>query len=224
MKKRILFIEDDATYQKFIASLLIREGYEVTMCDNAVDAIEIYHEDKFHLILTDLMMDSVDGMQLLSYIRNYDYEIKIIMLTANEGYEAEIQALNMSADDYIYKPVMPDVLLARIARALADPGSKKSGVLYSEQDGLQVDTGSHQVYKDGEKVYLTAKEFALLVFFLKNKNKAFSRTEILEMVWRVSNDSVDTRSVDTLVKKLRAKLLLTSIFSIRGVGYEWVEE
>ncbi|MFV0395475.1 MAG: response regulator transcription factor [Coprobacillaceae bacterium] len=224
MKKRILFVDDDTKYQELIARVLTREGYDLVLCDNAIDAIDIYHEESFDLILSDVMMESVDGMQLLSYIRNYDEDIKIILLTATEADDLEVKALSLLANDYIRKPVTIDILIARIARVLMDTQKKKITMLSSEAENIKIDITTRKVYKDDEQVHLTVREYSLLLFFMRNKNKVFSREDLLEQVWRINEDTIDLRSVDALIKKIRAKLFLTSIYSVRGVGYEWNED
>jgi two-component system response regulator VanR len=224
MKKRILFVDDDTKYLELIARVLKREGYEVVLCDNAIAAIDLYHEEKFDLVLSDVMMESVDGMQLLSYIRMYDEDIKVILLTATEADHLEVKALSLLANDYIRKPVTIDVLIARIARVLMEKPKRKKAILYSKTENIKIDTAIRKVYKNETLVHTTVREYALLIFFMRNKNKIFSREELLEKVWRSNEDSIDLRSVDALIKKIRAKLYITSIYSVRGIGYEWNEE
>lgn len=223
IKKHILFVDDDNQYQRIIKNLLVSENYEVSVTDNAADAIELFQKYEYDLVLSDLMMESVDGLQLLSFIRRIDPAMKVIILTGSEESAPEIRGLQLMANDFVRKPVEFDVLLARIERVLADKSTIVEAELISEREQLTVNINSRRVYKAGDAIDLTVKEYDLLLYFLQNRNTALSREQILKEVWRMDTNLLDTRSVDTLVKKLRHKLHLSSIYSMRGIGYEWVE-
>ncbi|TLG70274.1 response regulator transcription factor [Culicoidibacter larvae] len=223
IKKHILFIDDDDQYQRVVKSLLVTEGYEVTTASNAAVGIELFQKHKYDLVLSDLMMESVDGLQLLSFIRRIDPSMKVIILTGSDELAPEIRGLQLLANDFIRKPVDFDILLARIARVLIDEEKHTVHELVSEREQLVVHLDSRQVMKADERIELTVKEFDLLVYFLRNRNVVHSREQLLKEVWRMDINLIDIRSVDTLVKKVRRKLHISSIYSMRGVGYEWIE-
>lgn len=224
MSNRILFVEDDYDFQKFISEILEIEGYEVIAAASATEAIEFYKAEVFDLVLTDLKMGAIDGLQLFSLLQRINPTVKVIVLTGSHHDADEIRGLEMSVSDYVKKPVSIEVLLTRIAKVLRESNPVRENILASYSENLEVDTSSRKVYQNGELILLTRKEFDLLVFFLKNKNAAHPRELILREVWRRADEFIDLRTVDTHVKKIRAKLHLSSIYAIRGIGYEWVEE
>lgn len=225
VKKRILFVDDDQNYQKILKNMLEVEGYSVTVADNAADAVELFRKSKYDLLLTDFMMESVDGLQLLSLIRRIDPVMKVIVLTASADTDPEVRSFKLYANDFIRKPADFEVILARIERVLRENTEAASEMLRSDIEDIEVSTKSLVVMKNGERVQVNQREFDLLLLFLKNRNIVLTREEILEAVWKVNHDYslIDLRSVDTVIKNLRKKLNLVSIYSIRGVGYEWVE-
>ncbi|TLG75436.1 response regulator transcription factor [Culicoidibacter larvae] len=225
VKKRILFVDDDNNYQRILKNMLEIEGYTVTVADNAADAVELFRKSKYDLLLTDFMMESVDGLQLLSLIRRIDPNMKVIVLTASAETDPEIRSFKLYVNDFIRKPADFEVILARIERVLRETTESVSETLQSELEDIVVSTKSLMVTKGGERIQVNQREFDLLLLFLKNRNIVLTREEILEAVWKVNHDYslIDLRSVDTVIKNLRKKLNLVSIYSIRGVGYEWVE-
>lgn len=220
--KKILFIDDDFEYQSVINELLLVEGYEVTLASTAMDGLKLYKENKYDLVISDLVMEKIDGLQLVSLLKRIDPKTPVIILTGHKSDEKEIQGLDLKVDDYIYKPVSMEVLLKRIELTINEKADDVE-VLESKRDKLVVNLVQRRAYKNDEYIQLTGKEYALLTFFLSNKNIIFTREEILKHVWRITDDIVDLRTVDTHVKKLRAKLDIVSINSVRGLGYEWFE-
>lgn len=221
---RILFVDDDIQYQDVIKELLELENYEVITANNAADGLRLFKESEFDLVISDLKMEKIDGIQFLTILRKLNKKVKVIILTGSENDNAEIKCLDMSVNDYVKKPVSLDVLLKRIEIVLSNTNIEASpNRNVSEAGNLEVDTKKRRVYLDGQVVAITTMEYNLLVFFLENRNVIFSREEILRHVWKINENYADLRTIDTHVKKLRAKLKLSCIYSVRGVGYEWVE-
>lgn len=225
MTKSVLFIDDNLQYQQTIAELLEFEGYQVTCKENATDGLKAFRESYYDLIITDLKMKTIDGLHLLGLVRKYNEHAKVIILTGSEAEDDELRGLDLQATDYIKKSTSINILLKRIAIALAQTEviQLDNNILQSMNENIHVDLRQRKVYKEDEMVPMTQKEFALLSLFLSNKNVLLSREEILQKVWRVSDSVIDVRIVDTFVKKIRSKLQTSSIMSIRGIGYEWIE-
>lgn len=220
--RKILFVEDDREYQMIINELLVREGYEVVLANSPYEALELFKNDKFNLVISDLIMEKIDGLQLVSLLKRIDAQTPIIILTGDHNDEKEIHGLDLNVDDYIYKPVSMEVLLKRIQKVIEKKAGRK-GSIFSERDDIEVNFSQRKVYKNEIPVQLTKKEFELLGLLISNKNTIFTREELLEQIWHIDDELVDPRTIDTHVKNLRAKLDLTAINSIRGVGYEWFE-
>lgn len=221
---KILFVDDDQQYQSVITELLTLEGYDVTTSNNAINGLELFKNNNYDLILTDLKMNSIDGLQFLTIIRKIDPYAKVIIVTGSTNDIDEIKGLELKVDDYIKKPVSLEILLKRIDNVIrTEKQIVSQKLLESGTEQLKVDLKSRKVMKVGQPISLTRKEFDILVLFLKNKNIVLDREEIIQKVWHTPLEYVDTRTIDTHIKKLRAKLALTAIYSVRGIGYEWVE-
>lgn len=221
--KHILFVEDDPDYQFVIKELLDLEGYEVTLADNAAKGLSLFKNSVYDLVISDLKMMSIDGLQFLSLLRKFDATVKVILLTGSTEDRDEIKGLDLDVNDYIKKPVSMDVLLKRIEKVIEDEPMIQIQELMSQSAEIAVNLKQRRVYKNEQLVELTRREYELLVFLLQHKNAVLTREEIIREVWHTNDQLVDLRTVDTHVKKLRSKLHLSNIYSIRGVGYEWVE-
>lgn len=222
--KKILFVDDDIKYQTLIKELLELEGYEVFTANNAMDGVEIFKNADIDLVISDLKMQTIDGLQLLSIIRKYNNQAKVIILTGSDNPQDELLGLDLRANEYLKKSIDISVLLKRIQLVL-EQTTEISGqnILTSNFEKIVVDKQNYKVQKNEVYYDLTKTEFALLVYFLEHKNEVLNREDILKEVWRISNTFGDDRAVDTYVKKLRSKLRISSIYTVRGVGYEWVE-
>ncbi|TLG71773.1 response regulator transcription factor [Culicoidibacter larvae] len=223
--KKILFVDDDAKYQMLIKELLELDGYEVLTASNAMDGVEIYkNTDDIDLVISDLKMQTIDGLQLLSIIRKYNNQAKVIILTGSDNPHDELLGLDLRANEYLKKSIDISVLLKRIQLVLEQTVEiSGQNILTSNFENIVVDKQNYKVQKNDIYYELTKTEFALLVYFLEHKNEVLNREDILKEVWRISNTFGDDRAVDTYVKKLRSKLRISSIYTVRGVGYEWVE-
>jgi len=219
---KILIIEDEKSIQRMIAYDLKQLNYEV---ESAMDGFEGYKKaSTFHydVILLDLMLPNMNGMDICKKLRDEGNDSYIIMLTAVDDEFNKIQGFDVGADDYVTKPFSPRELTARIRAGLRRQGSSQTeDIIYYEN--LKIVQSSYEVYQNDEKVDLTLKEFELLVYFILNKGKALSRDQLLTNLWGFSYDG-DSRVVDVHVFKLREKIdpKANWIKTVRGIGYKIV--
>ncbi|MDR0303558.1 MAG: response regulator transcription factor [Chitinispirillales bacterium] len=219
----IFIVEDDVSIRELVIYSLKNSGFE---CKGFSDGGQFWTEIEKNvpeLVLLDIMLPKEDGLSILKKIRSMKTisDIPVIMLTAKSSEFDKVIGLDSGADDYVSKPFGITELLARIKRLLAR--TKKSCVSDNKMilGILEVDTAKHLVSSDGKKIDLTLKEFDLLVFLMRSKNIVYSREELLEKVWGY-DVTVETRTVDTHIMSLRAKIdkARKYIQTIRGVGYK----
>lgn len=219
MKKKILIIEDEEKIARFIELELSHEGYEIDKTFNGREGLEMVEQNHFDLILLDIMLPELNGLEVLRRIRKFS-EVPVIMLTARDAVMDKVSGLDMGADDYITKPFAIEELLARIRVSLKrksdTPKDKKENILSAGK--LTLDISSHEVYYDSQKIDLTNREFILLRTLLENKSIVLSRDTLLEKVWGYDYMG-ETNVVDVYVYYLRNKINEKIIETVRGVGY-----
>ena len=214
---KILVVEDDLSIQEIIYELLNEQGYSVTKANNGKEGYDLFLENDYDLIITDVMMDILDGHQMVKLIRARNSNIKILMLTAlGEEYD-EIKGFDLGADDYISKPFSFNILLKRVKALLKRDGIVSNNELTIDNVRLLID--EHEVLVDGEAVDLTLKEFEILRILLSNMNKVITRETLLDKVWGY-NYYGDTRVIDTHIKNIRKKTKIDKIKTVTGVGYK----
>ncbi len=227
-KYRILIVDDETDILEFLSYNIEKEGYEVYKTKNGRDAIKIALEFKPHLILLDVMMPEMDGIETCEELRRSPlHESAIIaFLTARGEDYSQIAGFNAGADDYISKPIRPKVLLSRIKALLKrartreeEPGKKEEGVI--EMQGIIIDRERFLVVKDGKELDLPRKEFELLTLLISKPDKVFTREEIFNRVWG-ANVIVGDRTIDVHIRKLREKIGDDFIKTIKGVGYKFL--
>jgi two-component system alkaline phosphatase synthesis response regulator PhoP len=218
---KILIVDDENDILEFLSYNLKREGYQVAICDNGKDAISKAKEILPHLILLDVMMPELDGIETCRQIRNEKVlsDTLVAFLTArNEDY-SQIAGFDAGADDYINKPIKPRVLLSRISGILRRFLSNEKDIDV-EIGGLVLDREKFIVLKDGLPVSLPKKEFELMALLMSKPGKVFLRDEILDKVWG-GDVVVGDRTIDVHIRKLREKLGDNYIKTIKGVGYKF---
>ncbi|MFW6238314.1 MAG: response regulator transcription factor [Halanaerobiales bacterium] len=230
MEDKILLVEDEKNISRFIELELGHEGYEVVIKEDGKQGLEALKEEGFDLVLLDIMLPGIDGIEVCRRIRGFS-DIPIIMVTARDGISDKVEGLDIGADDYITKPFAIEELLARIRALLrrredeSEDEKKESEVL--KIDDLEMDTGKHQVKREGEKIDLTKKEYDLLAYLLENKNIVISREQLLSNVWGYDYTG-ETNVIDVYIRYLRSKIDdpydEKLIHTIRGVGYVLREE
>lgn len=223
-KGKILVVDDEASIRQIVEARLTMSGFIVETAEDGEDALKVFSQSTFDLVVLDVMMPKLDGLQLCKMLR-HKYDTPIIMLTAKGEIPDRINALEMGADDYLTKPFSPRELEARIKAVLRRTmgGSEKPATI--DVENISVDLIKRQVYRQGEKVKLTEMEFSLLELLVLNPGNPFTRNEILQQVWGYrSNQYSDTRVVDVHVSRLRSKLEEDVsepelILTARGTGY-----
>ena len=219
-KNKILLVDDEPRLRKMVKDFLKRAEYDVVEAENGRQALDIFFSDaKIDLVILDVMMPEMNGWEVCREIRQ-ESKVPIIMLTAKNGENDELQGFELGADEYISKPFSNKILVARVGAILRRTGETESDELCS--GGIRIDKIAHQVYVGDQEVDLSFKEFELLCYFLENKGVALSRERILNNVWNYDYYG-DARTIDTHVKKLRNKLgkYGDSIVTIRGMGYKY---
>ncbi|HMM69721.1 MAG TPA: response regulator transcription factor [Gudongella oleilytica] len=225
---KILIVEDEEKLARFVELELQYEGYEVEKAFDGRAGIDMVKASPFDLVLLDIMLPGLNGIEVLRRIRQTS-DIPVILLTARDAVVDKVTGLDSGADDYITKPFAIEELLARIRALLRkkEPGNQaqaKDVVVYKE---LTLDTRKREVHVKGTVVPLTKKEFDLLELLMENRNIVLSRETILDKIWGY-DFSGGTNAVDVYIRYLRAKLeepFGTKIFStVRGVGYAIKDE
>ncbi|NOY75722.1 MAG: response regulator transcription factor [Kiritimatiellaeota bacterium] len=216
---RVLLVEDERKVASFIAKGLREEGMAVDHVSDGKSALAQLDVYEYDLLVTDIMMLGMSGIELIREIRMRKAGIPILALTAKDSVDDKVLGLDTGADDYMTKPFVFAELLARIRALMRRPSALAEPLKAGD---LIMDPVAHVVTRAGEKVDLTQKEYALLEFLLSNKGRVLSRTSIIESVWDMHFDS-DTNLVDVLVSYLRGKIDrgfdVKLIHSVRGVGY-----
>ena len=223
---RILIVEDEASFSEALAFLLTKEGFETAIAEDGRQAINMFNADGADLILLDLMIPEVSGVEVCRTIRTQS-QVPIIMLTAKDAEIDKVVGLELGADDYVTKPYSSRELIARI-KAVLRRGQSEDGST-QDQDLLEVgpirlNIGKHQVFVGGNPVALPLKEFELLEFLMRNSGRVLTRSQLIDRVWG-GDYYGDTKTLDVHIKRLRAKVEADPanpvlIQTIRGLGYK----
>lgn len=219
---KVLIVDDDENICEVINMYLKSSGYDTQIALNGRSAREIYSEYKPDLVLLDVMIPYIDGIDVLKWIRKQS-ETPVIMITAKGDTFDKVLALELGADDYIVKPFEPKELLARVKAVLRrySVESIKDDIL--KFGNISIDASSYKVIYKDEEIKMPPKEFELLYYLASNKNKVFTREQLLCEVWGYDYPG-DSRTVDVHIKRLREKLSETKLWQIEtvwGVGYKF---
>lgn len=221
MKGNILIIEDEVKIARFVEMELNYEGYKVTKAHDGREGFMKAKNQEFDLILLDIMLPTMNGIEVLRRIREYS-QLPVIMLTAKDETMDKVTGLDMGADDYITKPFEIEELLARIRVALKRKVVQKGNTNELRHKELVMDLEGYILTYRGENIELTKKEFDLLKYLLENKNRVLTREKIIEAVWGYDYMG-DTNAVDVYIRYLRSKIddkyNQKIIHTLRGVGY-----
>lgn len=220
-RKKVILIEDEVKLARFVELELRYEGYDVTVCHDGREGLQMVTDGNYDMILLDLMLPGLTGIEICRRVRKFS-NVPIIMLTAKDETMDKVAGLDSGADDYLTKPFAIEELLARMRVAFkhANAGGAKKVIL--EVQGLEIDTDKRMVTVNGTVVDLTKKEYELLLYLVQNKNIVLSREQILNEVWGYSYIG-ETNVVDVYIRYLRSKIDeafgIKYIHTIRGVGY-----
>ena len=223
--KKVLIVEDEENMVSFIQMELKYEGYEVEVANDGRSAVTLALEKDFDLILLDLMLPGINGLEVCRRIRK-EKDTPIIMLTARDSVMDKVTGLQTGADDYVSKPFAIEELLARMEVIFrrSDKVSKKEKLKFKD---IELDIEGRIVKKDGDIIELTNTEFQLLLTFMRNKNRVLTREILLDNVWGY-NSEAETNIVDVYVRYIRNKLDKIEkekyIQTVRGVGYVMRDE
>ena len=218
---RLLIVEDEPKTGEYLKKGLTEAGFTVDVARTGIDGAHLALENDYELVLLDVMLPGLNGWQVLAKIREQK-ETPVLFLTARDQVDDRVKGLELGADDYLVKPFAFSELLARI-RAILKRGKAAQGASESlALADLEIDPIRRRVTRAGQRLDLTAKEYALLLLFLRRQTEVLSRTYIAEQVWDMNFDS-DTNVVDVAVRRLRAKVddpfTQKLIHAVRGVGY-----
>lgn len=219
--KRILIADDEPDILEIVQYNLVREGYEVTTAKDGDDALVKAKSHKPDLIILDIMMPKRTGVEVCEILRSQPAykETLIIFLTALSDESSHIKGLETGGDDYVTKPISPKVLVSRV-NALFRRSNKEQHEKIIKIENLEIDPDKFEVIIDGKEVVLAKKEFELLYLLASRPGRVFLRNEILNQVW--GNDViVGDRTIDVHIRKVRQKLGVDCITTVKGVGYKF---
>ena len=217
---KILVVDDEARMRKLVTDFLSIKGYIVLEAQDGEEALKVFDANKdVKLILLDVMMPKMDGFEVLEAIRQYS-KVPVMMLTARSEERDELEGYKLGVDEYITKPFSPKILVARVEAVLRRTVGEAEDRLIA--GAIEIDKVARSVYIDKKPVDLSFKEYELLTYFIENKGIALSREKILSSVWNYDYFG-DARTIDTHVKKLRAKMGERGdyIKTVWGMGYKF---
>ncbi len=221
---KVLVIEDDRRISAFLGRGLAAEGYQVTLEEDGRDGLERIRNDSFDLVILDVMLPYLSGLEICRIVREERRPVLILMLTAKATIQDKVEGLKGGADDYLTKPFAFDELIARIiALRRRRPGADGADAAVLRVGSLTLDPASRRVTKDGRDIALTVREFELLRYLMANAEQVVSRQRLLNSVWEYGFDP-GTKIIDVYVRYLRRKLddgadEPSVIETVRGVGY-----
>jgi heavy metal response regulator len=217
---RILVVEDEKKVAGFIKKGLEEELYAADVASDGEEGLGLAEAENYDLIILDIMLPKIDGLEVLSRLRKNKITTPILLLTAKDSVDDKVNGLNRGADDYLTKPFAFSELLAR-TRVLLRRGQNETKTVLQVAD-LTLDLVKHKVSRDGEEIELTGKEYSLLEYFMRSPGKVLTRTMIAEHVWDYNFDTF-TNVIDVYVNHLRKKIDKSYskklIHTLRGVGY-----
>ncbi|MCB9014839.1 MAG: response regulator transcription factor [Lentimicrobiaceae bacterium] len=219
---KILLADDEPDVLEFLSYNLKKEGYQILKAKNGRDALEIARKEIPQLVILDVMMPEMDGMEACREIRNLaemQNSIIVFLTARNEDY-SQIAGFEAGADDYIAKPIKPKILTSRVKALLRRYKADEQESEPADLPDIIIDQEKYLVIKDGQNIVLPRKEFELLVLLTSRPNKVFTRDEIFARVWG-PDVIVGDRTIDVHVRKIREKIGIENIKTIKGVGYKY---
>ena len=221
---RILVIEDEKNLNDIIVKRLILEKYGVDTCFNGNDALEYIFSTEYDVIVSDIMMPGIDGFEILKRIREKGIKTPVLLLTALDGIEDRVKGLDYGADDYLVKPFAFDELMARIRvllRRNSTNGNSNASNIFSIAN-LTVNCNSHDVFRNDVPIRLSTREFTILEYMIRNKERVLSREQIEQHIWNYDYEG-GTNVIDVYIRYLRKKIDKDFepklIHTVRGIGY-----
>jgi DNA-binding response OmpR family regulator len=217
---RVLVVEDETKVGSFIKRALEEESYAVDLCEDGAQGLDFALSGSYDVIVIDLMLPNLPGLEILRRIRKEKIHTPVLILTAQSNVDQKVKGLDAGADDYLTKPFAIDELLARVRVLLRRGTAETPGVLHI--DDLMLNPATREVTRDGQRIDLTVKEYALLEYFMRHAGRVLTRPMISEHVWDQDFDTF-TNVIDVYVNYLRNKIdrgrSRKLIHTIRGSGY-----
>lgn len=219
-KSKILLVDDEEDILEFLSYNLKKEGFGIDTANNGISALKKLEKSKPDLIILDVMMPEMDGIEVCEKIREQDNfdDILILFLTARSEEYSELAGFSAGADDYITKPIKPKLLVSRVNAILKRKRKKKNdGPI--EIGEIQINKSNHKLLYSGKEIYLARKEFNLLYYLMTVPGKVFTREEIISTIWK--DAVVGDRTIDVHIRKIREKIGSQHIKTIKGIGYKF---
>lgn len=223
---KILIVEDEEALSDPLAFLLGREGFQTIVVDNGLDALPVFDREGADLVLLDVMLPGMSGMEMCRKLREVS-SVPIIMLTAKDSELDKVLGLELGADDYVTKPYSARELIARIRAVLRRRSAETDSATESVLQGgpVRMDIDRHVVTVNGEEISMPLKEFELLEILLRNVGRVMTRGQLIERVWGADYVG-DTKTLDVHIKRLRSKIEPDSsapqyVVTVRGLGYKF---
>ncbi len=217
---RILVIEDEVNLNDIIVKKLKLEHYGVDTCFDGKEALEYILSTEYDVIIMDVMLPKMNGFEILKRMRSKNIKTPVLLLTAKDSIEDRVEGLDSGADDYLVKPFAFDELLARIRVLLRRTSNNASNIF--KIGNLTVDCGAYKVFRDNIPIKLSTREFTILEYMIRNKDKVLSREKIEQHIWNYDYEG-GTNVVDVYIRYLRRKIddnfNPKLIHTVRGVGY-----
>lgn len=217
MNYHILVVEDDLSIQKAICTFLVKDGYKVSAAKDGEEAISLFKQDTFHLILLDMMLPKKKGEEVLQEIRQLSPQQPIMVISALDDEFIQVDAFTKRIEDYVVKPFSMNILLFKINAILSRIYGHQSHTI--KIDAVRLFVNQYEVTLSDQKIKLTPKEFEILQAMFLNVGKVYSREELLTVVWGYDFLG-DSRTIDVHIKNIRQKLGNDVIKTIKGIGYK----
>lgn len=227
MKHKVLIVEDEHSIRSLLKVSLVHGNYAIIEAASGEEGLTKARNENPHVVILDVMLPGIDGFMVCEALRKEFHNIGIIMLTARGQDTDKICGLKFGADDYVIKPFNPTELALRVNALLRrmESGATATGVQHIERPPFLLDSEGHKIFKEGKVLEMTPKEYLLMKLFLENPGKAFTRDELLNVIWGWSYIG-DTKIVDVNIRRLRTKIeddssSPTYIETVWGTGYRW---
>ena len=217
---KILLVDDEEDILEFLSYNLKKEGFRIDTANNGISALKKLEKSKPDLIILDVMMPEMDGIEVCEKIREKEKfeDVLILFLTARSEEYSELAGFSAGADDYITKPIKPKLLVSRV-NAILKRKRKKTNDGPIEIGDIHINKSSHKLLYSGKEIYLARKEFSLLYYLMTIPGKVFTREEIISTIWK--DAVVGDRTIDVHIRKIREKIGSQHIKTIKGIGYKF---
>ena len=220
MNHQILLVDDEEDILEFLSYNLKKDGFDILTANNGIKGLELVKKHKPDLVILDVMMPEMDGIEVCEKIREIPEldDTLILFLTARAEDYSELAGFSAGADDYITKPIKPKLLISRV-KAVLRRKNKPTSINVISVGGIEIDKSKHTIFYEGESISLVKKEFNLLFYLMTIPGRVFTREEIIVEVWK--DAIVGDRTIDVHIRKIREKIGNHHIKTIKGVGYKF---